>query len=180
MGLQLITPVNPEPVPLAEVKLALRVNGTDDDAMLGAHIASAREFIERRIQAKIGTQTWEFVIDCFPSAEIKLPFGPVQSVTSIKYDDPQGVERSVDPDTYDLDNTSRRPWVFNTAGGWPESLDTFNAVRIRFVAGYADMTLAPASLRAAIILKVKELYDGEPTAEAVHNLLINHYDFGDV
>jgi uncharacterized phiE125 gp8 family phage protein len=179
MGLKLITAVNPEPVPLAEMKAALRVNGTTDDAMLSGHIASAREFIERRIQAKIGTQTWDFVIDAFPTYEIKLPFGPVQSVTSIKYDDPDGIEQTVNPTTYQLDNTSRRPWVFSNIG-WPTPLDTFNAVRIRFVAGYADMALAPASLRAAIILKTKELYDGESTADAVHNLLINHYDFGDV
>jgi len=176
MGLKLITPVNPEPVTLAEVKQSLRVTHNVDDAMLAGYIASAREFIERRIQSKIGTQTWDFVIDAFPTYEIKLPFGPVQSVTHIKYDDSEGFEVTVNPTTYQLDNTSWRPWVFTNVG-WPTAMDTFNAVRVRFVAGYADM--APAqSLRAAIILKVKELYDGEPTAEAVHNMLINHYDFG--
>ena len=177
MGLKLITPVDPEPVPLEEVKAALRVRTSDDDPMLSAHIVSAREFIERRIQAKIGIQTWDFVIDAFPQYEIKLPFGHVESVTHIKYDDPEGVEQTVDPQTYQLDNTSWRPWVFTNVG-WPVAMATFNAVRVRFVAGYADMEFAPSSLRAAIILKVKELYDGEETSEAVHNLLINHYDFG--
>jgi uncharacterized phiE125 gp8 family phage protein len=179
MGLKLITPVNPEPVTLTDIKAALRVNGDTDDAMLTGHIRSAREFIERRIQSKIGTQTWDFVIDAFPAHEIKLPFGPVQSITSIKYDDAEGIETTVDPETYQLDNTSRRPWVFTTVG-WPTPLDTFNAVRIRFVAGYDDMAMAPSSLSAAITLKTKELYDGEDTAEAVNNLLINHLDFGDV
>jgi len=177
MGLKLITPVNPEPVTLEEVKQSLRVTHDIDDDMLEAHIAAAREFIERRIQAKIGIQTWDFVIDAFPQYEIKLPFGHVESVTHIKYDDPEGFEQTVNPTTYQLDNTSWRPWVFTNVG-WPTAMDTFNAVRVRFVAGYADMAFAPSSLRAAIILKVKELYDGEPTAEAVHNMLINHYDFG--
>src|SRR6187455_104245 len=106
MGLKLITPVNPEPVTLTDIKAALRVNGDTDDAMLTGHIRSAREFIERRIQSKIGTQTWDFVIDAFPAHEIKLPFGPVQSITSIKYDDAEGIETTVDPETYQLDNTS--------------------------------------------------------------------------
>jgi len=178
MGLKLITPVNPEPVTLVEVKNSLRVTHNTDDDMLEGHIAAAREFIERRIQSKIGTQTWDFVIDAFPANEIKLPFGPVQSITHIKYDDSDGFETTVNPTTYQLDNTSWRPWVFSNTG-WPTAvMNTFNAVRVRFVAGYNDMAFAPSSLRAAIILKVKELYDGEPTAEAVHNMLINHYDFG--
>src|SRR5215204_5209852 len=127
MGLKLIAAPDPEPVPLAEVKLALRVDHTADDATLEGYIASAREFIERRIEAKIGVQTWDFVIDEFPAAEIALPFGPVISVESIKYDAEDGHEETVPPASYQLDNTSRRPWVFSL-DGWPATLDSFNAV----------------------------------------------------
>lgn len=175
MGIrQIVPPDAVEPVSVDEVKGALRVDHTDDDALLAAYTTSAREWLEARIQSKLALATYEFSIDSFPTAEIRLPFGPVQSVTSIKYDDELGDEQTVDPATYQLDNVSSDPWVFSAAT-WPVALDAFNAVRIRFVAGYADPALMPAAVRAALFLKVKELYDGEDTSASVHNLLTNYY-----
>lgn len=174
MGLRLITPPAVEPVSVNDIKQALRIDHTDDDVILVTHVASAREFVERRIQSQVAVKTWEFVIDAFPEAEIALPLRPVSSVTSIKYDDVGGVEQTVNPSTYVLDNVSRDHWVF-TSSSWPVAMDSFNSVRVRFVAGYSDPTLIPPSIKAAIILKTKELYDGEDTKEAVHNLLTNHY-----
>lgn len=175
MGIRLITPPAVEPVTVSEMKAMLRVDFTDDDTVIAAYITSAREFIERRVQSKLPSQTWEFLIDEFPEYEIRLPFGPVQSISSIKYDDGEGLEQTVPAEDYQLDNTSPEPWVF-TAVGWPtDVLDAFNAVRIRFVAGYSSSALIPGSLRAAVILKTKELYDGENNTPAINDLITNHY-----
>jgi len=175
MGLRLIKPpAAVEPLSLEQIKRSLRVDHIDDDETLAAYQTSAREWVERRIQSKIALETWELVIDAFPAAEIMLPFTPVESVVSIKYDDPLGVEQTVPPASYELDNTSPIHWIFS-ADAWPATFGAFNSVRIQFVAGYPDPEDAPKPLVAAIVLKTKELYDGEDTTAAVHNLLTNYY-----
>jgi len=177
MGIRLIRPPDAvEPVSLSEAKAALRVDQTDEDALITSYIVAAREWVELRIQSKLAQETWELVIDKFPTDEIRLPFVPVQSITSIKYDDLLGDEQTIDPLTYSLDNTSSEAWVFSDID-WPATLDAFNSVRIRFIAGYstANASLMPKPVIAALYLKLKELYDGEDNTNAIHSLLTNYY-----
>lgn len=165
-------PVN-EPISLDDAKLALRVLHNDDDARITGHIKEAREWIEKRIQQKIATSTWEVALDGFasPTAHIQLPFGPVQSVASIKYSDVDNVEQTIDPANYLLNNDTIEPIV-----DWPVTWTaSYNVVRIRFVTGYQDMALAPRPVIAAMMLKIKELYDGDDASAAIHALLTNYY-----
>lgn len=173
MGLRVITQPTVEPVSLAEAKQDLRVEHTDDDAKIARHIAAAREFIEQRIQRKIASQELEFTIDAFPSFEIKLPVGPVQEVTGIFYDDEEGFEQEIISDDYWLDNTGFDSWVFPSVA-WPGTLDGVNAVRVNYLAGYATPDETPAPLKAAIQLKIQELYDGGDYSRAVGDLITNY------
>jgi len=177
MGTRLVT-TEPtvEPITLAEIKADLRISHTDDDAKLQRYIADARAWVERRVQQKIASQTWEFVIDEFPAAEIKLPFSPVQEVVSIAYDGTDGLEAEVDPVDYYLDNVSLNAWIFPSEA-WPATLSAVNAVRVTFVAGYASPAEAPGPLKQAIRLKVQEFYDREDNERAVHDLLTNYYQY---
>lgn len=175
MGIRLIRPPDAvEPIDLEEAKDALRVDYDDSDDLITAYLQAAREWVEKRIQLKLAVETWEFVIDKFPTNEIKLPFVPVVSVTSIKYDDADGNEQTVSPSTYALDSTSTSAWIFSEVS-WPSTIDAFNSVRIRFVAGFQDTSLMPGPVRAAVILKLKELFDGEDNGTAIHGLLTNYY-----
>jgi hypothetical protein len=55
--------------------------------------------------------------------------------------------------------------------GWPATDGNPGAVTVRFVAGYGLAAAVPAALKAAILLKVRDLYDkGEDTADAVLRL----------
>jgi uncharacterized phiE125 gp8 family phage protein len=175
MGLELIRPPAPvEPITLEDAKAALRVDHADEDDLIASFLAAAREWVEERIQFKLAQQTYEFVIDAFPTDEIKLPFIPVAEVVSIKYDDTDGNEQTLASNSYELDSTSRDAWIFSE-DAWPSTLDAFNAVRIRFVVGYEDVSLIPQPVIASVILKLKELYDGEDNANAIHSLLTNYY-----
>jgi uncharacterized phiE125 gp8 family phage protein len=177
MGYRLITPPVLEPLTLAEIKADMRIDHASDDATLTRNMAEAREWIERRLQTKLLTQTWEYIFDAFPTNEIRLPFGPVQSIVQIAYDDGLGVEQILSEGDYYLDDASyqvnHQPWVFPTAG-WPVTLDAINAVRIRFVAGYVTAAEVAPSVRAAFRLKVRELFDGDDTAMQVNNMLMNY------
>ena len=78
----------------------------------------------------------------------------MQSIASIKYDDADGVENTVSPDDYYLDNTSYPAWVMLKEDElWPDTLQAFNAVRIQFVCGYGAASAVPEPIRQAIILQ---------------------------
>jgi uncharacterized phiE125 gp8 family phage protein len=176
MGYKLITGPVLEPISLEEIKRDLRIVHVDADDSLTRMMAEARQFLETRLQSRFLTQTWEFVIDAFPVAEIRLPFGPVQSIVSVKYDDGVGIEQTIPPANYYLDNASFRvapePWLFPTEA-WPATLAAVNAVRIQFICGYTAAALVPGPIRAAFRLKVRELYDGDDTRAQVDTMTGN-------
>lgn len=175
MGTRLITPPADVPVSLEDVKLNLRIDHTEFDTRLEQMITDATQWTEARIQQKLMTQTWEFVFDYFPGDEVRLPFRPVQSIVSVKYDDTAGTEQTIDADDYYLDDASFDAWVF-PIDGWPTGLlDAVNAVRIQFVAGYASAALIPGHIKQAIHVKVQEFFDGTNSATTIHDLLTNEY-----
>jgi uncharacterized phiE125 gp8 family phage protein len=171
MLLRLITPPAAEPLSLAELKADLRVDHSDHDASLTRFLAEARSWVERRTQRAFLTQTWEAVLDVFPRYEIELPLLPVQSITSVKYDDVDDVEQTLVLDTdYRFANGRVYP-----VEAWPSTFaQGSNTVRIRFVAGYATAAEIPRPLISAVRLKVTELYEGAPVGAAINSLLENY------
>jgi uncharacterized phiE125 gp8 family phage protein len=176
MGLQVIAPPVEEPVPIEDIKADLRVSHNDDDAQLTRLTAEAREWVEQRVQRELALKTWEFTIDYFPSAEIILPHRPINSIVAVKYDDVDGYEQTLPPAEYYLDNASEPGWLFPVTG-WPATLDAVNAVRVTYMAGYADPALMPAALKSAVTLMVQELYDGPDGGRQtrIRDLLMNSY-----
>lgn len=88
MQVQLITAPIIEPVTLEELKLHLRIelDQTGEDEYLEGLIRVVREHIEDITRRAIMTQTWDYCLDDFPGGDsIRLPFGNLQSVTSITY-----------------------------------------------------------------------------------------------
>lgn len=162
MGLRLITPPAVEPVSLEEVKAHLRIADDDSDTLLPIYIAAARQWIDGNdgwLGRALVSQTWELTLDEFPTSEIRLPLPPVQSVTSVKYDDGDGIEQAIDSADYYLDTTGGVGWVVPLANvSWPATLAGVNTVRVRFVAGYATAADVPAPIRAAILLMVGHLF----------------------
>jgi uncharacterized phiE125 gp8 family phage protein len=146
MSLTLITAPAAEPVTLAEAKLQCRIDGTELDAMLARYIAGARDAAEHKLGGrKLINQTWELALDAFPVAEIDLRLAPVASITSVKYIDVAGVEQTLASNAYTLDAATLPAWLLPAYGTeWPATLDTANAVKVRFVVGYgADGTTVP-------------------------------------
>jgi uncharacterized phiE125 gp8 family phage protein len=63
---KLRVPPAAEPVSLEEAKAHLRVDGSDDDAMIGLWIAAAREAAENTCRRAFVTQEWDLYLDAFP------------------------------------------------------------------------------------------------------------------
>jgi uncharacterized phiE125 gp8 family phage protein len=191
MALTLITPPAVEPLTLAEAKAHLRVDTTDDDDLISALLTASRSFCEEWTGRAFVTQTWELVLDDFPTDlnadEIEIPRPPLRSVTSIKYDDETGLEHTLATDQYEVDDISQPGWVVPVDAGWPVALwEGINAVRIRFVAGYAPGANSPdtfadnipGAIKAAIRLYLGQLYDQRE--DIVVGTIVNRVPSGSV
>ena len=156
MPAKLITAPLEHPVTLAEARQHLRATSIDEDALILALIYAAVEHAENFISGVLITQTWDLSLDVFPGAEIELPKAPLQSVTSVKYIDLDGVQQTVASADYQVD-AIREPGRIKLVptASWPSVKEQLNAVTIRFVAGYGLAAAVPFQIKAAILLLVQ-------------------------
>ena len=183
----LVTPPVQEPVSQTEAKLHLRVEHEDENTLIDALIAAARQHVEAVTGRALLTQTWDLVLPGFPlSGVIELPKAPLQSVTSITYVDPDGVLRTLDPSQY-LVQTPAGPHAApgritrppNVA--WPATeASRLDAVMVRFVAGYGSSGAdVPEAIRQALLLLIGHWYENrEAVSGAVGGAAMADVPFG--
>jgi uncharacterized phiE125 gp8 family phage protein len=162
MALTLITPAAEEPITTSEAKLSpsLRVATATDDTAIGTLITTARKLAETYTLHALVTQTWELVLDGFPTGGIIVPMPPLQSVSSIKYIDGNGDEQTLDALLYSVDDDSIPGLIVPAYGEtWPTTRDEVNAVRVRFVAGFGDADDVPEDIKSWIKIMVGTMYD---------------------
>ncbi len=169
-ALSLVTAPATEPVTLASVKSHCRVPAalTDDDSDLADYIASAREYVEDFLGRRLVTQTWDLIFDSFPYVRegIYLPYGPLQSITSVKYIDSGGAQQTLSPSIYTVDATSFAPSIYpQWAQVWPIIRPIPQAVTIRMVVGYT--TIPPKIVQAIKLLVGHSFENREAATDAV-------------
>lgn len=159
-GLTLVTPPAEEPLTLAELKVHLREDGTEQDALITSLIIAAREHVEGFLGRKLVTQTWDLTVDSFTGNSIVIPYAPLQSITSVKYLDGAGVQQTLATTEYVVDTTQQPGRIFlGYDKYWPTVQTRENAVVVRFVAGYGLAVAVPESIKAAIKLLVGSWYE---------------------
>lgn len=147
-----------EPIALADAKWHCRADGTADDALLAALIVAARESAEHETGRALCTQTRELVLDAFPEAFV-LRGAPIQSLTSLKYLDTDGVEQTLDPQDTLLDKDSEPGYLLPAYGkAWPASYPVPNAVRVRYTCGYGAASAVPQAIKQWMLLAVGAMY----------------------
>jgi uncharacterized phiE125 gp8 family phage protein len=158
--LNLIAPPSLEPLSLADAKVHLKVDGTEEDALIGQMIVAARLACEHALGRALLEQVWERVLPAFPAAGILLGKPRVQQIVSVKYVDEDGVQQTLAPELYALDADSGPGWLFCALGAqWPGTRAVPGAVRVRFTAGYgAEAASVPANVVAWLKLQVGALY----------------------
>lgn len=151
-----------EPVTVAEAKDHLRIDGAQDDAMLGHYITAARAFIEKRLHRSLIDTRWVIRRDTFPDYAQELvrpPFSPTAErqavvVTYIKDDDAGTLATMEEGNHYVVDRHTTPPLV--SPGGdelWPPVAAVENAVSITWWSGYgATGADVPAPLRQAVMM----------------------------
>lgn len=149
MALKLKTAATSYPLTLLEVKQQLRLPEayTAEDDALNWYIKAATAIAERETNRALMSQTWELVLDRFPTKTIECSKNPLISIDSIKYIDTDGTEQTLDAENYIVDN-KREPWRVTPAYGstWPGTQGRINAVTITFTAGYASAAVLAEQL----------------------------------
>ena len=175
MPLQLVTPPAEEPVSLADAKLHLRVDFTDDDALITALISAARHAAETLTGRQIVTARWKLVLDSFPGPSLMgvpagLPFSlpghavllpkcPVQSIVSIQYLDMASATQTMPATDYTVDAACEPARITPVFGKiWPINLPQIGAVWVTFDAGYGAAANVPEGIKSWIKLRVGSLY----------------------
>lgn len=185
-GLTLVTGPTVEPVSLQEVKDLGRANWDVEDAMIDRLITAARRHGESITRRQFITAIWQLSLDSFPCGRIlRLPRAPLASVTSVEYDDKDGVERTLAASAYRA-LTGRTPGAIEsktlTGQIWPETYEQADAVRITFVAGYgAAAANVPEDIRDAIAWLAAWRYEHrelDTIPAAFEAMLAPYNDFG--
>jgi len=157
MPLELVTPPALEPVSLDEAKAHLKLDTSDDDAMLTRLIAAARARAEWHTGRAFVTQSWILWLDgwCEP---IDMPLPPLIAVSSIETYGTNDTPSVLDGSQYQVDSVGGRV-ALKPGVALPVDLRRLNAVSIAFTAGYGDAAGdVPADIRQAVLDIVADLY----------------------
>jgi hypothetical protein len=181
----LVTPPASEPVALADVKTFLRIDVSNDDAILNMLISSCRRMAEEYCQRAFITQSWRLVMDRFTDGEIQLlpgfytaptPFEidgyqdiqlsrlPIQSITHIKTTNDANVQSTVSAAIYALDTDNGRV-LLNEGRSWPTELRDRASVEVEFVAGYGSASNVPEPIKQGILQHVAASYTNKVCAD---------------
>jgi uncharacterized phiE125 gp8 family phage protein len=164
MRVRVITgPSIEEPVTLAEAKLHLRVDTTDEDSLITGLIVAARMAAEHETGRALINQTLRLTLDAFPAdGAIELLRPPVASITQVQYVDTAGATQTLSSTLYSLDSASAfaTHYLLPSYGStWPATRDQANSVWVDYVAGYgAAATAVPQPIKQWILLAIGDLY----------------------
>jgi uncharacterized phiE125 gp8 family phage protein len=163
MPLTLITPPLGEPVTLADARAYLKLDTSDDDALVNALITAARARAEWHTGRALMTQSWTLWLDAWPPGgviDIALP--PLRAVTSITTYARDDAPAVLDPARTVVDLAGNRIALRPTTV-LPPLLRNINAVAIAFTAGYGAAPDVPQQIQS---FRARELFTGAGKAQS--------------
>lgn len=147
------------PIELSAAKDFCDAQFDDDDAKFADAIATAFGWLQPPtgvLAHSIAEQTLCVDLPCWPVLAgygVKLPAGPVRTITHVKYFDENNAEQTLSASNYFAD---RDTLMFKDTFAAPALYTRPSAVRITYAAGY---TTLPAALNMAMLRIIKQLYD---------------------
>jgi len=150
------------PVSLAEAKVHLRVDSTDENDLITSLIEAATGYLDGRagiLGRPIVTQSWRLDTPGPVGGRIAICMPDVQSITSVKYL-VSGVETTWSSAQYRLGRAGLSSWFVEAKDGYsfPAADDQEDAFRVTFAAGFGDADDVPGPIKQAILLLVGAWY----------------------
>lgn len=153
-----LAPVDPDAIlslATARVHLNLTASDSHHDAAVTALIIDAIDWVEGYTSQSLQARDFLWTTDNFTSA-IRLPIGPVNSVSDITYIDGSGVETALDTSAWYYGRGSVSA-AFGTV--WPQSSGQPGNIRITFEAGFALPANIPPALLTGVKLALAAMFD---------------------
>lgn len=149
------------PVTLAEAKTHLRLLSDGLDTEVVALLEAATEYCESVCGRSLRvSQTLTQKYDGWPCSPIRFDRQPVTAITSVTYYDTDDASQTVSSSNYRLLASSEAAAVleFDSEFTRPTLSDRADAVTVTYTAGYASLDVVPARAKAAVNLKLAELF----------------------
>ena len=155
---------------LADAKAQLRITVDDHDALITGHIEAAVDFVVKSTSIPLLDDTYTANVERPVRAEYPVVFGwgvfDIAEVVSVAYWEPTQALREAPTGSIDVADLGRIDHVRNYKGdrwhlwpqaaGWPEVLDD-SLIKLELK---RSMTEVPPALRTAVLLAVRQLYQG--------------------
>jgi uncharacterized phiE125 gp8 family phage protein len=157
-----IEPPQDRAVTLEEARQQLRLDGRDEDLLLGAKLDAAQAELELLTGLKLCEQMLELQLESW-SPEITVPVRPV-TVAAIRYTAVNGAAVTLPEADYVARKRNGFTRIRPASGKiWPE-LGTDGLIQITLSAGFADTDPDLQIARAAILVKVASMFENREGA----------------
>jgi uncharacterized phiE125 gp8 family phage protein len=155
---KVITPATTYPVSLTETKLHLKVDAADEDTLITSLIQVATAQCENYTWLTLMQTVFEKVDDDFDAC-IKIDTYPVSSIDSVKYYDIANVLQTLAATDYESDLINAPAMIKMKYGNIkPDTYPRFDAVTVRFTAGYASASAVPVAIKQGMLMLIGHLY----------------------
>lgn len=177
-GLSVKTAATTQALTNIQIRDYLRVDQDSELGVLQQLRNAAREFCESYTGRVLLSQTLELYLDStneddplweglktgpymtYYKNSITLPSTPVVSVTSVTTYDDSDTGTVMASSKYYVD-TVREPAriTLRTGEAWPSAMRVANAIKVEFVAGYANAGQIPSALQMGMLQHIAYMYD---------------------
>ena len=167
----IVVPPAAEPISLAEAKALLRVEHSDDDAVIAALIAAARGHVEALTRRALMLQTRRFVRDEWPAdGRLRLRAGPLRGVIAARVFDAGGEAHAIDVQRFVVDVAA--DIIASPSWAMPAPGRSAAGIELDIELGYGPLASdVPAPLRQALRMLLAHWYDNRGAVASGATLL---------
>ena len=141
-----------EPVTLTEAKLYMRIDNTNDDTLISDLITAARQEGENWLRQSLITQTWKVAYDDAIPQMVRLPMGPVNSISSVIIYNQDNSTVTIDPSVYWLNAAQNALTMYQRLTGF--------RIEITYIAGYGSVAASvPKPIKQGMLSHISYMYD---------------------
>ncbi len=156
-----------EPLTLAETKEYLRIPHEDDDTRIADSIITARTLAEQWLRRSLVTQSWKLTYEDAVQGTIRLPMGPVQSITSVVTTTLDNVATTVPATAYTLSVSGDGMVV--------ESIISGARIAITYAAGYGNSSQLPKPIKLGMLQHIAAMFDGQISLAPIPDGVLSLY-----